>query len=457
MKKIGIAVLLAVGMTMLLAGTAFADMATHGGYMADTDACAGCHRAHTSFSGVGRTNYKLATRTDDGSALLVGSATNMKQFCLTCHGANAPGASTDVITGVFSAASGPSGAINADKTYHTNSVDGQTLNGGSFGKINAVGVTSQHDCDINGVGDPLWGTGASAANFAGFTCTSCHDPHGSTNYRLLKDKVGPDSAVVGGYDTGGNVKPYVLSAERGYPAAGWAKSSAMNDMGNYYPDFTTPRYRASNAVDLADGKGMSGWCSGCHTQYDVQTGTRTSLQTPAQADAAGKYNYGNGENVWANKPAFGAGSAPTVGDQVRHRHPVNMTLESGYGLQNSLAQQVNVGSALWSGSVDANHEVIGTPLELAYNKTYTGTQIANSSDDVLGCLTCHKAHGTRVQMNGWALGRLAHNDTAVNPDTPEWTVEKGDDNPAAGGVQPNASTSLLRMDNRGVCQNCHNK
>jgi hypothetical protein len=463
LKKIIFAVLLAVAMTMLLTGTAFADFAIHGGYVSDTDACAGCHRAHTSFSNVGRTNYASGTRVDNGSALLVGSATSMKEFCLTCHGALAPGASTDVVTGVFDGASGPSAAIGgAANLYQTNSVDLAGLNGGAFN-----GATSQHDCDVSGARDPLWGTGNSAADFPGFTCTSCHDPHGSTNYRLLKDQVGPDNAVVGGY-SGTTPQPFVLSAELGYPSGGWSKSTANADMQNYFPDYTTPRYRASDANGLAAGKGMSGWCSGCHTQYDVTNGARTSGQTPSQATtnpalAASKYNYGSGETQWGTgdasatlwpKPTYNAApGGNSVGAQVRHRHPVNIDLTAGYGISNSLAVQVNTGNSLFSGHTAAATEVTGTPLELAYNKTYDGTQIANSSDDVIGCLTCHKAHGTDVQMQGWARGRLVYNAAA----TVEWSVAPGSNTLASDGVNPNASTALLRANNRGVCENCHNK
>ena len=52
MKKASIILALAVLMVALTAGTAFANFGPHGGYALDTDACAGCHRAHTSFSTV---------------------------------------------------------------------------------------------------------------------------------------------------------------------------------------------------------------------------------------------------------------------------------------------------------------------------------------------------------------------------------------------------------------------
>ena len=47
------------------------------------------------------------------------------------------------------------------------------------------------------------------------TCASCHDPHGSSNYRLLTDQV--NGNTVGGYVADDAPTPYVISVEPGYP------------------------------------------------------------------------------------------------------------------------------------------------------------------------------------------------------------------------------------------------
>jgi hypothetical protein len=70
LKKTAFVVLLAMVMLLAFSSAAFANFGPHGGYAADTDACAGCHRAHTSFSDVQWTDT-------DGwqhDALLVSSA-----------------------------------------------------------------------------------------------------------------------------------------------------------------------------------------------------------------------------------------------------------------------------------------------------------------------------------------------------------------------------------------------
>jgi len=70
----------------------------------------------------------------------------------------------------------------------------------------------------------------------------------------------------------------------------------------------------------------------------------------------------------------------------------------------------------------------------------------------MGCLTCHRAHGSAVSMSGWAVSSLANNPSAVVTWYPVMASAVG-----SSGVNPNFSAALLRTDNRGVCERCHNK
>lgn len=54
-----------------------------------------------------------------------------------------------------------------------------------------------------------------------------------------------------------------------------------------------------------------------------------------------------------------------------------------------------------------------------------------------GCISCHVAHGTGIRAVGFA-GTVPWPDGAASPDG-------------------NGRSALLRMDNRGVCEGCHNK
>lgn len=456
-KSLGV-LLLAVAMVMLFTGVAFANFGPHGGYATTTDACAGCHRAHTSVSSVTWTD----SLSNDHSALLVSNATKLSDFCYACHGEGAPGASTNVFSGIFD--SGPSTASTTTllpgQMYVTNSAFNAPLNGGGFSQVPSgttgfKNVTSMHNMDLGP--QPVWGAGNSITILPNLTCTDCHDPHGSSNYRLLKDSVTGNNGAqaVGGYDSGDMPTPFVWSAEQGYPVpslsnpkGGWLKHDAgATQMASYRPNYTSPEYAWVDAAKSGGPlKNMSMWCSGCHTDYGDPTKSGAGSLPGSVA------NY----SVTATGTATGyeaalSNSSATLGERARHRHPVNVTLAAGVG---------PVGVRALAAEVTTRTEL---PLD-RYNKTRTD---AWDTDDYIDCLTCHRAHGVSSTMTGWAS---ASYDTTVNASAPVTWFPVPDPN-RLGGVNPSGystavaaagfptagTSSLLRADNRGVCEMCHNK
>ena len=434
MKRLSILVVLSCVFLLAFSGVAYANFAIHGGYSLDTDACAGCHRAHTSFS-----ELRWNNRYDDSitqSALLVSSADTMTEFCNTCHGADAPGASTNVVDGIFD--SGPSGAdgvaIGGDNDgvtvlYETNSTFGAVLNGGGFTTVDSRPVSSSHGMDSAGI---MWGFGASVENaeLTNFTCTSCHDVHGSSNYRLLKDSL--NGNPVGGYLPDGTPQPWVISAEEGYPAGGWLKhEDGAAQMAAYRPNYTAPEYAFQSPV-AGTQRSMSGWCAGCHQQYIIR-------ESP--------YDYGTYE---ANGSDPHSPNTPPGEAYNRHRHPMNITLAAGVGEDRSLMEPVRLQPAI---SIDESQTAGGwgdtyaLPLEAR-----PGSPLPRGEwdfQDYMGCLTCHRAHGTDAAMSGWAEATIEQ-----NPITGIWGPVLA---PGNGGVEPTNDSALLRFDNRGVCEHCHNK
>jgi predicted CXXCH cytochrome family protein len=427
-KRIAFVVLTACVLVFAFTGVAFANFGPHGGYLADTDACAGCHRAHTSFSSTGWTDLQGATRT---SALLVSGSTSMTDFCYACHGDGAPGASTNVQMGVYDSgpsggtgtATGPTAAVFAE----TNSSYDATLNGGGFEKIGTAGksVMSSHNMGALqgslvrwGYSDPNGGV-SNLSPMATFGCNDCHDPHGSSNYRLLKDQV--NGVTVGGYLATGTPNPYVISNEQGFPQGGFKKGAlGVADVANYVPNYTAPQYAQS------PGKAMSTWCSACHTDYNVTDGSKAS--------STATYNYGTAE-----------------GAQIRHRHPVDVPL--------------SVGTSLDPANRALNTPLLndsGLPLEMGYGNVASGADhksavIWDARGNVT-CLTCHRAHGSESTMTGWAVADIVqtspgkYGPVKLTPGTPGFGSLG---NPL--GVAPNYSGAILRFDNRGVCERCHNK
>jgi len=304
------------------AGKVTANGGPHGGFTATSDACAGCHRTHTAA----------------GPGLLIDASTY--QLCITCHGSTVTGANTNVMDGKYtnrntnSTMGQPNTAINGD------------LLGGGFVSYKGVGVTSSHD--MTGAGNTVnaWGNGATARGFAsaisdtnGFSCASCHDPHGSTNYRILKISVNGSPVVVGLTDEG---------ALKDYDTENW-------------------------------GSGQSSICRACHFAYH---------QTAA--------NQGSTVN----------------GGTYTHR------VDMSYLYTNPLITQVNPETIGYGGQK--------LPLAL------TGTS------NLVVCQTCHIPHGSSSQMTGFANG-----------------------GPTLNGSIPGETTAtdsaLLRLDNRAVCEACHQK
>jgi len=347
MKKVKFLSILIVAFAVLflMSGIAQANYAIHGGYLADTDACAGCHRAHTATSAVTWIDNAGSRR----SALLVGPPTTQVYiFCYVCHSSGAPGAATDVEGGVLDSTS-PGGAVEGANATDMSAIN-DTLNGGGFellGNDLTRPTTSTHE--VKGAAWQAWGKDENVAGYIFMDCVSCHDPHGSSNYRILKDYVNghwvggyqggaapsgsnhSNAATIGGVDP--DPLPFVISNETGYPLKGspvpagtptGVGSSSMaaaptngfrlhrqynngnlvpgdhNGGYEYLPAYTTARYaRGENATmvnQYDSNKGMSAWCSACHENYMARTSvSRWALGnaglTPPTNDAGTPGNY----------------------------------------------------------------------------------------------------------------------------------------------------------------------
>lgn len=375
------------------ASPASANGGPHGGYTLTTSACAGCHRAHTAVG-----TYLTRAETIYG-------------LCTTCHGGVAQ---TDVVHGVQTGGGG------------------LPLNGGGFESYRGETATSSHTVEglggSSGIGT-AWGSqdgngdsGVGVAN-ARLECTSCHNPHGSTNYRILNDAGSPDAWELLGLGAANpdlldwvdyqvqatrddapnyafnrasqaDCPPRTVGAGTPTPTPGPGTnciarytSGAVSTSGTPTPGPGTPALSTIPDKTL----GMNAFCATCHKSYLTSSSAYrwNSLNTPAPGSS--------GTGAPATQYMGLQDANDGHGLVARYRHSVGRTTSSVKTLVLRFAAR-------------------GNDPDPAGSLTY----------DAMGCLTCHFAHGTNAEATGFAAG-----------------------------VAPSNDSALLQYDNRGVCIGCH--
>lgn len=252
MKRLISTLLLAMLVLAFAPKMAFAGRGPHeGNYTATTDACAGCHRAHTATS----------------PSLLMQPT---EALCLTCHGSTAAGAQTNVVDGVYGQYRTAGGTYTTKDPAQTLSPPnegtvGAPLNGGGFsfyrvqGQAAFTATTSWHD--ISGASTAAWGygtanTGQTSALANGLTCGSCHEPHGSTtNYRILRPLINNIAVNVSSLE----------GATSNYTAEQWST-------------------------------GMSAFCGTCHPNYNGDGAITTGGVTHYRHEIDMNYSVGGNVN-----------------------------------------------------------------------------------------------------------------------------------------------------------------
>ncbi len=412
----------------LLAGAAFADNGPHvAGSTTSTpttDSCAGCHRAHSAQAPM------ITLQAQPG-------------LCYACHGSGTFGAQTDVQDGTYysdqitqhvsaAAAAGALRGGGIDYALIQTTAYTGTFTSVSIGTQSPTKTTSHHSVDETP--QVMWGNGpyGTTLNYGkgsvDLACGSCHDPHGNHQYRILKPA--PNDSGIGqntratNWAAGGRVfvndaasKVYTTTNFR-EPDAG--NTSSVNNFGNGSGEGWNGGPNDNSLVAYSVVKNnwygqfaeVSGqWCATCHTRYNAISGAyKVDSGDPV-------FRYQHGVYKLINPAAPGTGDA-TAAQWIS-------TTTSDYA-----------GSGTRWGTVTA---VTGT-----FNPTGTTTHAPL-------CLSCHVSHGTDAAMTSKITNQFSPGVTLSGTAQVLGPLDgSGDTNVALG-------STLLMLDNRGVCESCHNK
>lgn len=338
--KLCLAIMAAV---LLCFGLSTAALAFHNGGVAH---CDGCHTMHNSENGqsiieggvVGVTGEALTKGSDPGSTCLDCHAGSGRYHVLSDDGTNmSPGGDFYWLTKTFTYP--VRGTPRTRYGYNF----GHTIIAADFGFVNP-------DPDIS---QAPGGTFPSAL----LTCSSCHDPHGvkTTN------KTGPIMGS-GSYgdapDPGTSLGNYRLLGDVGYrPSSGIVTFTQPPPIATAPPLGDTANVTDSNHTDY--GKGMSEWCSNCHTAF----------------------------------------LAP--GGAGQHKHPAGNTSGLGAaGIFNNYNSYVATGN-LTGNAATSFLELVPFERQISDPTLLdpTSTQGPDGSSNVM-CLSCHRAHISAFPNSG---------------------------------------------------------
>ncbi len=366
----------------------------HGNFTLNTSACAACHVTHAAA----------------GAKLL--KAVTATELCYMCHDGSQ--SSYDVLSGNF--------------------WNGETMVPSLAGGFAPeMGYTSTHNIDQSAV--IPGGTGTSFT----LNCLSCHNPHGSGNYRVLRDEVnGIGSITVTGvlYGPGQDFKTASANEVATYVYGISNFCSACHlDYVSYYGSNTNGgqiNYRHRMGVGL-----LGGTTGGDRVISYPEPGLLTTLPTegvPSGANiythsvlsggslGAGTYNYivtavnAAGESKRGNIYQVTTGSAGTI--RISWEPIINATNYRVYryiGTGDPNLMDINNFAFLAElGDNSASFDDAGQYTPDPARKPPA------TADAKLMCLTCHYAHGTKA-------------------------------------TDTQNSISLKRLSNFGVCQDCHKK
>ncbi len=424
-KRLALPAALLTAWLLLATGPAFADGGPHvmtanngiggGGGPALGGDCASCHRAHTA-----------------GAADLLAAA--VPTLCTNCH--NGTKATTDVQDGVQFKPSGSVGVYDNTSANVLGALRGggfvsALIDSGNAARLVVAGalpplnptdfrghvgvlqsgqrVTSTH----SGTGT-VWGNGAPNSGVAdpgpaGVTlaCTNCHNPHGNGQYRILSTLPGADwSAPFAPTNAGG------VQVAEAYPL-----TLSAGQVRNYTVRGSTDGLTTGVQGSTADG---DYW----RAQYDP-TGLTTWTKVPSNPKDVMNVGWNGSRPV--NSASNGGVQPPNSNGLMTAWCIQCHSRYSGLPSQNPI-----------TGTIDPSSVVPMQPMDKLFTYKHGTTN--------WGCEQCHVSHGSNAVLSS---------NGSLTLEAPSQTVPPVVPGAGAGGTTVSADSRLLKIDNLGTCNMCH--
>ncbi|HHL40086.1 MAG TPA: hypothetical protein ENJ37_06240 [Deltaproteobacteria bacterium] len=374
-RVVSLAAALHIGIGVGLAGEYHATKEETFSKTTETLACSQCHTMHGTQGGASMI-YTGGTATYP--ALI--RAASIVELCRTCHEANSLGMSNPTPPDVW------------------NNTLGYVASAGDF---NDRGVSPANEANRHSVGQSNKVPPGSnpTLTIPYFSCISCHDQHGNTNFRNLRFRPGNATSDI--------TVSYRLDNSSQCSDGTSTPCDVNNDTtSNPLSQANLTKYQRDNVTftrTASNTNGIAAWCGGCHNDFHGAGGASNMGGSPS-----GDTNTGN---PWK-------------------RHPVR-DVDINEGQTNMHADRAN-----WASEYPTAQLRVVNPDDV--------DPTSSVADEQPFCLTCHYAHGggnpNSATDPAYDHSNLVQLDTSVPP---KLNIESG----------YNTSTGMLR----NVCQKCHNQ